>query len=122
MKNLATLEEEKRALLARMQSSRAEYHRLLTHSDARPTAPPDRSPTTPEGFPRSMTMRWIIDHPYALVFAAVAVVALGRSRLARTAFDRVAMLAQAAMRVQARAQIAVRMISMVTSFIRQRRM
>ncbi len=67
-----SLEEERRALLAQIETSRAVYQRLLSGS----TGVSDRQAThsslhgTETGndtdFPRSRTVRWMMDHPLAV--------------------------------------------------------
>lgn len=71
-----SLEEERRALLAQIEASRAVYRRML--SGAPSDAGSGISPTDPKGmqkgkhsekivgFPRSRTMRWMMDHPVAV--------------------------------------------------------
>lgn len=88
MKQNTSLEDERQALLEQIHSSREIYRRMLTQSDKTEN-------TTIEGnivdvsrverFPRSMTMRWIVQHPYVTGAAAAAVVALLGSRTTRTA-------------------------------------
>jgi hypothetical protein len=71
------LEEERRALLARMQASREVYRSRFpskTHTEIQdPHVPP---PLTREpAFPRSHTFRFIGQHPYAAAVVASALIA-----------------------------------------------
>lgn len=79
MSENSSLEEEKRALLEQIHSSRETYRRMLAKSDT-----PKRGVVVDnvvnigqmdQDFPRSMTMRWILKHPYASTAASTAVVA-----------------------------------------------
>jgi hypothetical protein len=80
MKQTKALEDEKRALLEQIHSSRETYRRMLTKSET-----PTRGVVVDnvvnigqmEYFPRSMTMRWIVQHPYASAAVVVAVALLG---------------------------------------------
>lgn len=89
MKRANSLEEERQALLEQIHSSRAAYRRMLAQYDA----PEDSAGSAaygadsrldskphvsgmPGAFPRSMTMRWIIGHPWAIAGAVAGVVAL----------------------------------------------
>ncbi len=87
MKQTPSLEDKKRALLEQIHSSREIYRRMLTHSDTHTeigyeagTFPSNRF----DSFPRSMTMRWIVEHPYMSAAAVVGVALLG-TRPARKA-------------------------------------
>ncbi|OGB27015.1 MAG: hypothetical protein A3I66_22285 [Burkholderiales bacterium RIFCSPLOWO2_02_FULL_57_36] len=87
MKQHTSLEDERRALLDQIHSSREVYRRMLTQSDK-----PEHKTvegnivdvSRAERFPRSMTMRWIVQHPYMSAAAVVAVALMGSSS-ARTA-------------------------------------
>lgn len=88
MKQNTSLEDERRALLDQIHSSREIYRRMLTQSDkSQHTIIEGRvvDASRDEHFPRSMTMRWIVQHPYMMGAAAAAAVALLGSRRARTA-------------------------------------
>jgi len=80
MKHGPSLEEERRALLERIHSSRASYRRMLMEIDEEQEARVHHRAEQIAGgdpaFPRSMTMRWLVTHPYASL-AAVALVAAG---------------------------------------------
>ena len=92
MKNNHSLEEERQAILQRMQESRQHYRHML-----RDQPEVHVNPNHPQGwhaayavaedeFPRSKTLRWIAQHPFMCAAAVVALVAVvpGR-RLARRA-------------------------------------
>lgn len=95
-----SLEEERKAILERMQMRRESYRRALAGGDdlAR-LAPPQGSarlqpvhaqqlyPTqrpVPTRFPRSTVMRVLVDHPLLCALGVAAVVAIGPRRIART--------------------------------------
>lgn len=90
MKNNHSLEEERQAILQRMQESRQHYRHML-----RDQPEVHVNPNHPQGwhaayavaddqFPRSKTLRWIAQHPFMCAAAVVALIAIvpGR-RLAR---------------------------------------
>jgi hypothetical protein len=99
MKHGPSLEDERRALLEHIHASRAAYRRMLTEIDEEYEAQATHhlhAMADDPGFPRSMTMRWIIQHPYATagaVAGTVAVVALAAPRIARVVERRRAMKA-----------------------------
>jgi hypothetical protein len=81
-----SLEDEKRALLEQIHSSRETYRRMLMQSDK----PSENAiegnvvnGSRTDQFPRSMTMRWIVRHPYMSAAAGTAVALLG-TRTAKT--------------------------------------
>lgn len=86
-----SLEDERQAILDRMEASRNRYQRMLRnqpevianvhHPVGRHAAyavPEDR-------FPRSAALRWVAHHPLLCVAAIAAVVAIGPRRIVRTA-------------------------------------
>lgn len=87
MSQNTSLEDEKRALLEQIHSSRETYRRMLTKSDT-----PKRGIVVNNvvnvgqmgDFPRSATMQWIVQHPYASAAVVTAVALLG-ARSAKTA-------------------------------------
>jgi len=146
MKNGPSLQEERDALLEHIHASRAAYRRMLTDLNAAEEQKFENeiarlAPETP-GFPRSMTVRWIMKHPYISAFAAAGTAALlivGPRRAVRTVSNRVAVLkhsipkrggpvlgaltavATALLRNPSRVQLAVRAFSSVTRFLKRRR-
>ena len=80
----SSLEEERRALLAQIEESRAVYRRMLSGTpadtvvhDAIPSNH-NRTPADPyEGFPHSRTVRWVMDHPLAVAAAVSLLVWVG---------------------------------------------
>jgi hypothetical protein len=87
-----SLEEERQAILDRMQASRERYRRMLSsqpevianaaHPGGRHAVyalPPD------DHFPRSAAMRWVAQHPMLCAAAIAAVIVIGPGRIARTA-------------------------------------
>lgn len=67
-----SLEEERRALLMKIETSRAMYRRMLggetqTTHVSQPQADPALShPIGNATFPRSQTMKWVMEHPVAV--------------------------------------------------------
>lgn len=88
MKHGPSLEEERRALLEHIHASRASYRRMLMEIDEEQEARVHHRAEQMAGgdpaFPRSMTMRWLVAHPYASL-AAVALVAAGTPLAVRAA-------------------------------------
>ncbi|MDB5798593.1 MAG: hypothetical protein JWP36_2495 [Paucimonas sp.] len=103
MKRAISLEEERQALLEQIHTSRAAYRRMLAQYDGpaeseRPAsgyvheaAPLPKGRLVrgmPAAFPRSATMRWVMDHPTAVagvaagLVAVVALAAIGPRRIA----------------------------------------
>jgi len=86
-----SIEDERQAILDRMEASRERYRRMLRgqpevianvhHPVGRHAAyalPEDR-------FPRSAAMRWVAQHPLLCAAAVAAVVVVGPRRIMRTA-------------------------------------
>jgi hypothetical protein len=120
-----SLSDEKQALLAKMEASRVAYRRMLMGTDTAQAAIEDVRPVGT--FPRSHTMRFIQDHPYVVLGALAAVVAiplLGPRRIARTART-TAYKSRAAtsvvMRNQNRIRLAITLATAAARFISQRR-
>lgn len=84
MKHGPSLEDERRALLEHIHSTRAAYRRMLTETDeAEHGHNESRHMRTPDpAFPRSMTVRWVMQHPYAIA-GGVAVAVLLAPRAVR---------------------------------------
>jgi len=90
MKQATSLEEEKRRLLEQLESSRAVYRRMLTNTEEpvdttgfAPAAYDYAPPISSRNFPKSQTMRVIMDHPYLLAAGAAALILAGRKGLSR---------------------------------------
>ncbi|SFW18075.1 hypothetical protein [Nitrosovibrio sp. Nv17] len=64
----SSLEEEKTALLARMQARRDAYRARFVRAEA--------SRHAPSAFPRSHTFRFLARHPYSLTLGLAAVIVL----------------------------------------------
>ena len=146
MKHGPSLQEERDALLEHIHASRAAYRRMLTDLNAAEEQKFNNeiaklAPETP-GFPRSMTVRWIMKHPYISAFAVAGTAALliiGPRRTVRAVSGRVAALKQsvpkrggpalgaltavatALLRNPARVQLVVRAFSSVAQYLRRRR-
>lgn len=85
MKHGPSLEDERRALLEHIHSTRAAYRRMLTETDEAEHGHNEsrlHMRTPDPAFPRSMTVRWVMRHPYAIV-GGVAVAALLAPRAVR---------------------------------------
>lgn len=85
MKAANSLEEERQALLDQIHTSRDTYRRMLHENEAAQSRPA-LAPVVVQPanrFPRSMTMRWITDHPY-LVAGSLAGAALLAPRRVRS--------------------------------------
>lgn len=96
--NGRSLEEQRNALLEQIHASRAVYRRMLTQGESIETASANenaaasgavpateaphveraasRTAAADPAFPRSMTMRWIMDHPFYTAAAIVGVAML----------------------------------------------
>lgn len=73
-----SLEQERRALLEQFESSRAVYRRMLNGNHTTQTASTLRRASAisrlgPD-FPRSHTMRWVIEHRWQLALGAAALI------------------------------------------------
>jgi hypothetical protein len=89
MKNAPSLEEERQALLEQIHASRAAYRRMLTEQDEQAQAAAEsrlHGIREDPAFPRSRTIRWIMQHPYisAAAVAGVVGVAIASPRLTRS--------------------------------------
>jgi hypothetical protein len=84
MKPAQSLEEERQALLDQIHNSRDTYRRMLTEAELAQQQGAQRlhGAHTGDRFPRSMTMRWIVGHPYlfGLGVASAALLAPRRVR------------------------------------------
>jgi hypothetical protein len=133
MRHAPSLEEERRALLAQIEESREAYRHML-HPENTPAGsdasgrPGDLQATEP--FPRSATVRWIMDHPYLSALAVASVLIMlrpPRRMMARAPKVRGPMLkgltAMAAMllRDPSKLRMAGNIFSAGRNFIRQRR-
>jgi hypothetical protein len=116
-----SLNEEKQALLAKMEASRVAYRRMLQGGDA-PRA--THVEPVPDTFPRSHTMRWIRDHPYLTAAAVLAVVVMAK-RGSREAVGRVARrgagASSALVRNRGRIQVAISLASALARYAASRR-
>jgi len=86
-----SLEEERQAILDRMESSREHYRRMLLNepeahvSEHHPEGRQVSHVMVYEEFPRSRAMRWMIQHPFLCATAVAAIVVAGPLRITRTA-------------------------------------
>lgn len=94
MKHASSLQEEREALLEQIHASRSAYRRMLTQEDteeyARSVSAANAHNADPShNFPRSKTVRWIMQHPYlsaSLVLGTLALI--GPKRISRLASNR----------------------------------
>lgn len=147
MKAAHSLEEERQALLDQIHTSRDTYRRMLTaenETEEAVSVPQSRALKTPERFPRSMTLRWIVDHPYLLatgvagaallaprrirkqvshsVSSSVHTVAPPRARkAAKGVFTGVITLATMLLKDPAKMRMLTRTVSTALNYARQRR-
>jgi hypothetical protein len=116
--------EEKQALLARMHATREGYQRMLIQFDAPET--PLHVQRKVDEFPRSKTMRLVIQHPYLCLFSVVALVALKpqrifKTRAVQTVVNRGAAVTSKAIRYQSKIVAAARLFGIVNDFLKRRR-
>lgn len=117
-----SLNDEKEALLARMQASRGAYQRLLLGQEE-PVAPV-RQVAPANAFPKSKTISWLRDHPYlALLGVTVAVLATQRKprQMARTAVHKGGNAARAFSRNHQAIRTAIGVVALLARAAGQRR-
>lgn len=100
-----SLNDEKEALLARMQASRGAYQRMLLGQEE--LAAPVKQPPPVNAFPKSKTVTWIRDHPY-LTLLGVTVAVLATQRKPRQVARNVARKGGTAARAFSRNHQAIR--------------
>lgn len=80
-----SLEEERRALLEQIEASRAIYRRMLaTDEKGSPDSVMPKQPLTSlnaQTFPRSRTVRWVMNHPWWIAVGVATIVWAGPGRL-----------------------------------------
>lgn len=116
-----TLSEERQALLAKMEASRVAYRRVLQGTEEERHAVQDVA--TAGVFPKSKTVRFVLDHPY-LCAVTIAALLVGPRRIvhgARHAADRAAPVTSAFMRHQGKVRMALGMAATVARIIARRR-
>lgn len=146
MSTVRSLEEERQAILDRMQLRREAYRRMLadgedfrtislghnekpnggalvrTDENARhlPRTTAQTYTRAPEGFPRSRLMRVVGDHPVLCALGVAAVLAIGPRRIVRSiGASRVALGALAA--DQSRLSLIGRVLELAGSYAKRRR-
>lgn len=86
-----SLEEERQAILDRMEVSRERYRRMLRNqpeviaNEHHPAGHHAVYALPNDRFPRSAAMRWVAQHPVLCAAAIAAVIVIGPGRIARTA-------------------------------------
>jgi hypothetical protein len=76
MKHAQSLEEERKALLDQIHMSRDNYRRMLhqTEMEHAEAAAERYADSHSDRFPRSATMRWVMDHPYVIAAGVAGLV------------------------------------------------
>jgi hypothetical protein len=119
------LEEERRALLARMHASREVYRsRFPSHTHPEPNHPhaPNAPPLSHEhAFPRSHTFRFIGRHPYATALAAGALLAAIPGGTVTKALKGSAVFAAGIIGSQARTLMARELLPSIIHLMRSRK-
>ncbi|TFV92753.1 hypothetical protein E4K72_19480 [Oxalobacteraceae bacterium OM1] len=140
------LEAEREAILKRMQMSREAYRRFLsdesglhleqqaaarqhvpqqviTHMENHPSARGHdaavhitRFSGTRDSFPRSMAVRWVMQHPFLTAAAVAAVVAIGPGRIARAAMKGGTAATTLTLRNPANMDVLNRVLTLVTEY------
>ncbi|MES2536978.1 MAG: hypothetical protein V4632_14025 [Pseudomonadota bacterium] len=130
MRHAPSLEDERRALLAQIDSSRDMYRRMLNPDAAAAHHAPDSRTDllAHDSFPRSTTVRWILDHPYlsALAVASLVVIVSSRRRIRPAALRApmvrsLAGMAAMLLRDPTKLRMATNIFSAAAAFLRQRR-
>lgn len=131
MKSASSLQAERQALLEQIHASRNAYRRLLTQDDAdqylQETNALYSDPR--HRFPRSMTVRWIMQHPYLCASLVAGTVALlGQKRIRRAVVSNrgaimttLAATGSMAVRNQPALQKYAKAFSVVAGFVQARR-
>lgn len=117
-----SLNDEKEALLARMQASRGAYQRMLLGQEE--AAIEVKPPPPVNAFPKSKTITWIRDHPYlTLLGVATAVLATQRKprQAARKVLHKSGNAAKAFSRNQQTIQAVIGIVAMLARAAGQRR-
>lgn len=140
-----SLEEERQAILDRMQRSRESYRRMLSgqgaisgsrhalhhdessHSSAishQPLAPANRHSyaSTYRWAPRGGAMRILTDHPVMCALAVAAVVAIGPRRIVRTVANSGKTVTNLTLRNQANIAMLTRLLTTVADTMQRRNM
>lgn len=118
-----SLNDEKEALLAKMQASRGAYQRMLLGEDEVVT-PVVKGPPPANAFPKSKTMTWIRDHPYLTLLGVTAAILATRRKprqAARTVLHRGSSAAQAFSRNHQAIRTAIGLVAMLARAASQRR-
>ncbi len=126
MNSHPSLNDEKQALLARMQESRGAYQRMLLDKEEK-TRPLAQDPPL-NTFPKSKTIGWIRDHPYLTLLGLATVVLVTRpaprhatSQAARSLLHKGNVAASAFSRNHQAIRTALGIATMVARAVAQRR-
>ena len=118
-----SLNDEKQALLERMQASRAAYRRMLSGQEEIEMSVTEELPANT--FPKSKTVRWIRDHPYLTLLGLTGVVLAtrrGPRQAARSLVTRGSHAATTFSRNQQAIRSAIGIAAMLARTIAQRRL
>lgn len=140
MSNGHSLEEERQAILERMQMRRESYRRVLTGggdldqipmepvgqtalTHARGAHAPAYSPLArpiPTRFPRSTLMRVVTEHPLICALGVAAIVAIGPRRIMRTVATSGTALATLTARNQSNVDLIGKVLTMAGAYVQGR--
>ncbi len=140
MSNNHSLEEERQAILERMQMRRESYRRALTGGgdlDQLPIEAAGKAALThvqgahapaynplsrpiPTRFPRSTLMRVVTEHPLVCALGVAALIAIGPRRIMRTAMTSGTALTTLASRNQSNIALVGKVLSMAGAYVQNR--
>jgi hypothetical protein len=119
------LEEERRALLARMQASRKDYRSRfpadMHHEPQQPHLSSASTPPAEQAFPRSHTFRFVQRHPYVAALAAGALIAAIPGGAVKKAVKGSVVFAAGMIGSQARTLIARELLPWMVHLMRSRK-
>jgi hypothetical protein len=138
--SINSLEAERQAILARIQSNREQYRRMLMENpDAQTHGTYLHSSEHPAGSAQSSyghyghsfadyrdirhnpAVQWVKEHPLLCVAAVAAVIAIGPRRIAKTLVSGGGALTALTLRNQANVDMAGRLISSVVDYMQRER-
>jgi hypothetical protein len=138
--SIHSLEEERQSILARIQSNREQYRRMLMeNSDVQTHGSYLRSSEHPPGTMQSSyghyghsfadsrgighnpAVQWIKEHPLLCVAAVAAIIAIGPRRIAKTVVSSGGALTALTLRNQANVDMAGRLLSTVVDYMQRDR-
>ncbi|WP_019140439.1 hypothetical protein [Noviherbaspirillum massiliense] len=115
-----SLEEERQAILTRMQATRENYRRMLTDEpDLNADGTHQAYSSVLRWAPRSGAMRLLTQHPIACAVAVAALVAIGPRRIARGVARSGTTITNLTVRNQANIAMLTSVISMITDVMQR---